>query len=304
MSKKFNRRDFIKVSAIATSGAIILPQVIKGNAIAESIDIAVFSGKDMFNNTILAIEQLGGISKFVPQGSKVGLLINTPPQFSKPGSCVHTDIILAVLKLLNDAGAKEIAYINNMSEDVFKRSEKSVEYEDIIKNIKNYSDNYRDIEIPKAIILKNAQVVNSLIECDVFINIPITKHHGGSYVTNCLKNYMGACKRETNLFFHKKDEANNDDAQHLAQCIADVNLLRKPDLCVCDATEILKTNGPFGPGEIIKPMKIYAGTDPVALDAYGATILGNSPVDIPMIVMANQHKIGTLDLKSLNIKEN
>jgi uncharacterized protein (DUF362 family) len=303
MTLKFNRRDFIKVSAVAASGAIILPQFVKGNSLSGNIDIAAVKGTDFFNNTIAAIEQIGGISKFVPKGSKVGLLINTPPQFSKPGTCVNTDIVLAVLKLINDAGAKEIGYINSMSEDVFKRSEKSTQYEDIIKSIKDYSGNYRDVEIPKAIALKNAKVANSLFECDVFINIPITKHHGGTTVTSCLKNYMGACKRETNLFFHKKDEANEDDAMHLAQCIADVNLLRKPDLCLCDATEVIRTNGPFGPGEIIKPLKIYAGTDPVALDAYGATILGYNPAEIPMITMANQHKIGTLDLKSLTIKE-
>jgi uncharacterized protein (DUF362 family) len=299
-----NRRSFLKSSAIATTGTIILPQIIKGTNSLGDIDISVFKGTDIFTSTIMSVDQMGGISKFVPKGSKVGLLINTPPQFSKPGSCVHTDIVLAMLKLLNDAGAKEVGCINSMSGDVYSRSDKSVQYEALIKSLKDYSGKYIEKEIPNAVAIKKVMVAGSLLDCDVFINIPITKHHGGTIVTNCLKNLMGANKYETNLLFHKKNDDNEEDPMHLAQCIADVNLLRKPDLLICDATEVLKTNGPFGPGEIIKPMKIYAGTDPVAMDAYGAGILGYSPAEIPTIVLAAQHKLGILDLNTIRIKEN
>jgi uncharacterized protein (DUF362 family) len=302
MTLNYDRREFLKISAIATSAAIIMPQLAHGKVLANNIDIAVLKGTDIFNNTITAIEQIGGISKFVPKGSKVGLLVNTPPSFTKQGSHVNTDIILAVLKLLNDAGVNEIRYLNSMAGDVYKRSDKSVQFEGIIKNIKDHSNEYKDVEIPGAIILKNAKVIKDLFECDIFINIPVTKHHDGTLMTNCLKNFMGACKRETNQFFHKSNEG-QESSEHLSQCIADVNLVRKPDLCISDASEILTTNGPFGPGEILRPMKVYAGTNPVAMDAYGATILGHEPKDIPSVVMANQHKIGTMDLQSLIIKE-
>jgi len=116
---------------------------------------------------------------------------------------------------------------------------------------------------------------------------------------------MGACHGNTNKFFHNGSGAKNDydDITFLSQCIADVNTLRKPDLIIADACEILRTNGPSGPGEIIKPRKVYAGTEPVAVDAYGSTILDNRPGDILMIEMARDHGLGSPDLQKIVIKE-
>ena len=42
------------------------------------------------------------------------------------------------------------------------------------------------------------------------------------------------------------------DVPFLAQCVADMNTLRKPHLCVADATEFFLTSGPAGPGELRK----------------------------------------------------
>ena len=77
----------------------------------------------------------------------------------------------------------------------------------------------------------------------------------------------------------------------------------KPNLCVVDATEIITTNGPMGPGEIIKPLKVVAGVDRVAIDTYCASLLGLEARDILIIPKAYEHKIGEMDLKKVNIKE-
>jgi len=69
----------------------------------------------------------------------------------------------------------------------------------------------------------------------------------------------------------------------LAQAIADANLVRKPDLCVVDATEFLINNGPAGPGEIRKEHRVFAGTDPVLLDCFGAQLHNRQPSDIRVI---------------------
>jgi uncharacterized protein (DUF362 family) len=51
------------------------------------------------------------------------------------------------------------------------------------------------------------------------------------------------------------------------------------NLCVVDATIVLGTNGPAGPGDLLKPQKIVAGTDPVAVDAYCVTLHSRKPQD-------------------------
>jgi uncharacterized protein (DUF362 family) len=70
-----------------------------------------------------------------------------------------------------------------------------------------------------------------------------------------------------------------------------------------DATEIIITNGPFGPGEILTPRKVIAGTDRVAMDAYCCTLWGLDPKQIHTIVLAHKHGIGEIDPKKVKIKE-
>lgn len=117
---------------------------------------------------------------------------------------------------------------------------------------------------------------------------------------------MGVTSRSTNSFFHHgsgKGFGYYDDNEFLSRCIADVNLVRKPDLCILDETEILKNNGPGGPGKLIKPQKVVAGAYRVATDAYGATLLGRHHEDIRIILMANAHGLGEIALSRLRIQE-
>jgi uncharacterized protein (DUF362 family) len=153
------------------------------------------------------------------------------------------------------------------------------------------------VKIEKGRSLKEAEISRVLLECDVFINVPIAKHHSGSNFTANLKNVMGACARSTNKFFHSSGD------KFLSQCIADVNLIRQPNLCIVDATEFITNNGPAGPGEIKKAQKVVAGTNCVSVDAYCATLLGFKPADLLMIRYASEHGLGEIDLKKLIIKE-
>ena len=137
---------------------------------------------------------------------------------------------------------------------------------------------------------------------DVFINLPITKDHAGNKFTASLKNLMGLTSPKTNLKFHTGN-FKNDDIDHLDQCIADLNTIIRPNLCIVDATKFIITNGPFGPGKLHKPGKIVAGTDPVSVDAYCCSLRGLKPEDIIMIRRARAHQLGEMDLTKNNIKE-
>jgi uncharacterized protein (DUF362 family) len=301
----FNRREFLKRGAIAGAGLSLFPQIVTGTTTSKSADISVATGKNAFNTTLAAIELSGGITKFVPRGSKVGLLINAPEVWNKPGSYTHTDVVLATLKLLSDNGISDIRLLNDLSPDFYKRSKRSAEFDALIKQIKKSSGTYEEFDNKNGVSMKKPRIIKDLFACDILINIPINKQHAGTNMTNCLKNFMGLCHQETNQYFHFANGAKEyyDDVEHLSQCIADVNLIRKPDLCISDATEVLKTNGPFGPGEIIKPNKVFVGADPVAMDSYGSTILGNKPEEIRMIAMASKHGLGRMDLANFTIME-
>ncbi len=76
----------------------------------------------------------------------------------------------------------------------------------------------------------------------------------------------------------------------LHQNIADMNLLLRPYLHVLDATRIMLQNGPSGGSleDVAVKNLVFAGTDPVALDALGTGLFGMKPADIGYITKAHQ----------------
>jgi uncharacterized protein (DUF362 family) len=309
MKNRIDRREFIKQSVAlgvtTVAGITTLPKILSGSSHPAGIDISVVNGADFFASTIKAVEQLGGMEKFVWKKSQVGLLINSP--WNKPGTYTNPDVALAVLKMCLDAGAKEIYSIEDASSGYWKRSGLYSRFEKEIGAIKSNTDKTK-MEIPNGKNLKEAKISKILLNCDVLINIPIVKNHEGTHFTANLKNMMGACASLTNRFFHQGSGKGGlfsyyADPEFLSQCIADVNLIRKPELCVVDATEFVTTNGPAGPGEIKKIHKVVAGVNPVSVDAYCATLLGLNPPDVAMIYFAYEHGLGEIELKNLKIKE-
>jgi uncharacterized protein (DUF362 family) len=266
-------------------------------------DIAAVKGADYYKSTIKAVEMLGGMGKFVSKQSSVGLLINSP--WDNPGSFVKPEITLAVVHICLDAGAREVGVFKNLSNSYWRRGSIPEKFRDEVKGIRYMGGNYTEVPVPNGRSLKKAEIARALLECDVFINVPIAKDHTGVRFTGTMKNMMGATSRSTNSFFHHGSGAGGyyDDVGFLSQCIADVNLVRKPDLCVFDGTELITTNGPHGPGRLVKPRIVFAGADRVAADAYGANLLGLRGEDILTARRAHAHGLGKLSLSSLQIQE-
>jgi uncharacterized protein (DUF362 family) len=308
MSQRMTRRDFMRTGAFAGSavlaGGLIDPGRLGAQA-QKAPDLAVISGSDAFASTKKGLEALGGMKKFVKPGSTVGLLINAPAWWTRPGSHTHPDITLAVILAALEAGAKEIHYLIDPLPSYWKRSALATGYEKETGAVKKCSKNYVEKEVARNKTLKKASVVKEFLDCDVFVNLPIIKHHVGVGMSGSLKNLMGVNANASNQFFHAGSGAKGeyDDIPFLAQCVADLNTLRKPDLCVADATEFLLTNGPQGPGELRKAGKVILGTDPVAVDAYGAPLVNLNPADVLMITKSVEWGIGRMDVAKLAVKE-
>ena len=310
-----DRRSFIKRTAASGAAAFIGTSFIGREVLAgipsQRADISVIKGMDVFKNTKDAVKVLGGMKRFVKKGSKVGLIINA--DFETKGAYVHPDISLAVAAMCFDAKAEEVLCLQAVKPEYWKRSGNYEEYEGVIGKLGNVDSNLFPAEfnedeweklpgIEGAKGLKDVEVIKALMEVDVLINIFIAKHHAGSQYTGAMKNSMGFCTRKTNVFFHLgSGERNNPD--FLAQCIADINLIRQPDLIIGDATEFITTNGPSGPGDISKLDKVFAGTNLVEMDAFGVSLNDIDPIDVPTLQRAEELKLGSADLSKLNILE-
>ncbi|MEW5923289.1 MAG: DUF362 domain-containing protein [Candidatus Zixiibacteriota bacterium] len=313
MPGKINRRTFIKQTTAIGASAVIGGQILfdlfgprADSAFAvETPDIVAIKGTDYFANTIKAVDLVGGMGKFVSKGSTVALNVNAVR--NTPGTNVRTGMVLAVMKMCYDAGASKIFVFKEFPKDYWKNIDLSNEYKEQIDSLTYSEWNTRKVDLPKGKTLKEAHVVPELLDCDVYINMPIIKHHEGTLQTGVLKNVMGGtAHKPTNRLCHLGPNYKGDfyeDIPHLTQCIADLNLVRKPNLCICDGTEFITENGPFGPGPLKKLDKIVVGIDPVATDAYCASFLDLDGPQLPTVTKAAEHGLGIGDLTKIKISE-
>jgi uncharacterized protein (DUF362 family) len=312
MKNGITRRKFITNGAAAgvtvTLGGGFLGELNSAIASGETkaAGLVAVTGPDGFENTLAAVAAVGGISRFVPAGSSV--VINANTAFKHRGSIVDPNVLLATLKLCSDAGAKEVWLIKPAKDDYWKRCSRAVDLFELIDAAKVSERQFETVKIAKGVALKEAQVDRRLLSADVYIDLTIAKHHKGCGFTGALKNTMGACPHDpTCRFFHVGSNPESDDwypdLNHLSQCVADLNLVRQPDLCILDAGEILTTNGPFGPGELATPKAVVAAVDMVAIDAYGVRYLGLESDAVPMIALAEKHGLGSADLAKTGVRE-
>jgi uncharacterized protein (DUF362 family) len=109
-----------------------------------------------------------------------------------------------------------------------------------------------------------------------------------------MKNLMGLMGGNRGLFH-----------SGIGQKLADLTSVLDPGLTVLDATRIMVRNGPTGGRlEDVKILnRVAASSDPVAIDAYGATLFGVDPGDLSFITAAYRMGLGEMDLQKVRILE-
>jgi len=310
---KIKRRDFLKTGLMA-GGAVLLPRQITGSGFSmnrplhyrspsggEIPDIVTISGANPEESMSRLLEPLGGIGQFVRSGQTVGLLVNSP--WKNPGFYTQPDVVLSLANLCLQAGAKEIVCFKPASQAYWERGLLFEKLKSVIQRIR-YGSDLIEVEIPEGVSLKKAKIYREFKETDVFISVPVAKHHAGVIYSGNLKGMMGVSSHDTNRNMHSPEgDYTYDQHEYLAQCIADLNLIRKPDLCIVDANECALNNGPAGPGETVRPGKILAGKDPVAMDVYSASLIGFFPDDILTCKRAYEHGLGEINPEKVKLLE-
>ena len=314
MSQSVNRRDFVKKCILTGAG------ILSGPSLAKAIERGFFPsietpleyelsgvvGDRIFENTLKAVDAIGGMQRFVKPGKTVGLLINSP--FDRRGAHTNPDIAIAAVKMCVDAGAKQITMLRDTGRTYWRRSALYEKLKTDIDRV-SVSDEKKDVRIETGKVLKSAEISHGLLSCDVFINLPIIKDHEGTRYTCTLKNMMGACSSATCRTMHFGDasllnyfKGFYSNVEILTQSIADLSLVRQPDLSIVDATEILASNGPSGPGEIKTPREVIASTNGLAADMYASRHLGLDWNELLVIRFAHEHGLGPKTLNEVKIR--
>lgn len=315
LMKKLNRREFIGTIAGLGAGLFVggcqaktesvkISEAKSGGEFASRTpkfnpsELAVASGSDPGKMTREAVEALGGMDKLVRKGDVVVIKPNIA--WNRPADAAATTnpkVVAEIVKMCKEAGAGKVIVaehlIDRPAEAVLGLTGVGPAAEGAGATVlaaQNESD-YRSVALPKGKILTSDTCIKDILKADVFINVPIAKSHSATKLTLGMKNMMG-CNWDRQAWHQ---------AQSLDQCIADYASGVRPDLVILDAYRVLLTNGPKGPGETKDIKKIIAGTDIVAVDAYGATLFGIKPEDIGYVKIANEMGLGEIDLSKVKV---
>jgi uncharacterized protein (DUF362 family) len=153
---------------------------------------------------------------------------------------------------------------------------------------------YRETTLDQAREMRSNSIMRDVLEADVLIAAPVAKSHGAAGVSLALKGQMGLILGRH--IMHSRYD--------LATAIVDLNTLLLPNLTVIDATRVLSTNGPGGPGTVLTPGEVICSADPVAADAtatasyewYGRKI---TPNQVSYIRQAHERGLGRMDIENL-----
>ena len=275
-----DRRDFFKTVAI-TGAAMTIQRSEAMEILTQTINkangdkpdlVAVMGGEPeaMFRR---AISELGGMKQFIKPGQKVVVKPNIGwDKVPELAGNTNPKLITEIIKQCFAAGAKVMP-----------------------AHLESY---YKPVDLPKGQKMKKAKIHEAILNCDVWINVPILKNHGGANLTISMKNHMGIVWDRG--FFHQND---------LQQCIADIcTLEKKAVLNVVDAYRIMKTNGPRGrsASDVVLAKGLFISPDIVAVDTAAAKFFNQireMPLDtVGHLAKGEALKVGTMDIDKLNVK--
>ncbi|MGB2696658.1 MAG: DUF362 domain-containing protein [Candidatus Zixiibacteriota bacterium] len=299
-----SRRDFIKGTAYTTFGlALGINSFDFVSALAqenpEFPELAVVNDGSPAELTRKVLDLLGGMKRFVSKGDVVVVKPNigwdrNPEQAAN----TNPEVVAEVIKLCFESGAKKVKVFDrpcNTASRCYNRSGIQKAASDAGAEVSYVVDSgFVKTKLPEGVELKFWWLYKPALDADVFINVPIAKHHGLTRVTLGMKNLMGIM-------------GGNRGQVHwnIEGKLADLAYYVKPDLTILDAVRMLVRNGPQGGNlkDVKKMDTIIAGENIATVDAYGATLFGIKPSELELIKTGNKLGLGEIDLDKIRMKK-
>lgn len=291
---KFSRRKFLKKSAVISAGAFMIPTILTNTLSCSKktkntntntkktsaqnqpkktkSTISIVKGNYSTNPARLAekaVALLGGMSNFIDDGDIVLVKPNIGwASDVESGANTHPDIVKKVVELCFDAGASYV-YVADHS---CNNSENSYRLSEIPNALKNTS---ADVFIPRGrdFVSKNIGsyvgemgVLNTALDTDKIINIPVAKHHSLATLTLGMKNLMGLL-----------DSSRGGIHRNIHNKLPELAKYFKPALNIIDAYRVIVKYGPRGGSSdcVVRKNTVIASSDIVATDTLSAELFKN-----------------------------
>jgi len=257
--------------------------------------VAIIRGTNPVETTVKALETIETDVDSVISGKKPILIKPNYINSKHPSTGITTDsrVIEGIVKFLRVRKMEEITIGEGSGfADTFQAFEiagvDKVAERWNVKLVDLNKDEFVEVNPPNSLSLKKVRVAKTAVEC-IIISVPKLKPHRIATVTLSLKNMMGALASKGSMHM----------GTSLSENIADLASILKPSISVIDG--IIAGEGHETSENPIEMNLIIAGTDPVAVDAVGAAVMGIRPTDVKHLLLAEKKGLGTCHLEQITV---
>jgi uncharacterized protein (DUF362 family) len=259
--------------------------------------MSIVEGSNRSETLELALKSIGGIEAFIKKGDRVLLKVNaafaSPPMLS---ATTHPDIVSEITRLCFKAGAASVTITDNPINDPdscfrltgIEQAARSAGATVLFPK----KEFFKPFTLPEAHLIRNWPVLyEPLSRINKVIGTAPVKDHHRSGASMIMKNWYGLLGGRRNIFH-----------QDIHTIIKELAMMVKPTLVVLDGTTTMMRNGPTGGAlsDLKETHTMIVGTDQVAADAFGATLLDKTVDELAFIKRAEANGVGTANFQALN----
>lgn len=233
----------------------------------------------------MALMKAAEVEKLIPSKAAVALKPNlvvagTP----ESGATTHSGVLSGTIEYLRDHGFSNLSIIEgSWVGDDTGRAFRRCGYDQVVKKygVPFYDlkkDMTRRVDTP----LRPMDICCRALGAEFLINLPVLKGHCQTVMTCALKNCKGCLPDREKRRFH---------AEGLMKPIAALAAALHPALTIVDSIcgDLDFEEG----GNPVPTSRMYLGTDPVQLDAYGCSLMGIGTDEVPYIALAEKWGAGS-----------
>ena len=242
---------------------------------------------------------LGGMGAFVGEGERVLLKPNLLlPSAPDAAVTTHPAIVAGVISAVKSAGAVPVVgdspgLITHGIENIWRETGMAQVCEDAgVELVSFETAGAERIETAGQVL----HISKAVTDADVVISLPKLKTHSMTVLTSAVKNLYGTLPGMSKGDWH----ARLPKPSTFQGLLVDVLEAARPDLSIVDAVVGREGDGPSS-GEPKELGFLAAGTDPVALDAVSASLVGLDPRKIRYLCMAQERGLGVMDEEGIEI---
>ena len=259
--------------------------------------MSIVRGSSRSETLELALKSIGGMHSFIKKGDRVLLKVNaafaSPPILS---ATTHPDMVAAIARLCFKAGAASVMVTDNPINDPascfrltgIEQAARTAGATVLFPQ----KEFFKPFSLVDAQLIRNWPVLyEPLSRVDKIIGTAPVKDHHRSGASMIMKNWYGLLGGRRNIFH-----------QDIHTIIKELAMMVKPTLVILDGTTTMMRNGPTGGAlaDLKETRTMVVGTDQVAADAFGATLLDKTVDELAFIKKAAANGLGTANFQSLN----